>query len=662
MGVSAATQQAAAGTWTRFLLDGAGRLRRLFGRLRMAPPQGAGNPGAAGLGTPPAAAPLPEPVLELQAGRIMADLKQTAAALTEVCARTESDFLGLGQALGTIHGDAQALTRHVMGLLAADQEQSIQSAIEAIQADAAQALSELSRRRAQLSEDLAGLGTIHADLASLHLHNGSFKQVAKNLKMVGLNTSIESARSELAKANFQALAVEITELAQTVYGVAGNIRDDAGEAQKTMDTIQAEIGSRMRHLDGLIGTAQSTVNTSLSEVDKFTRLTMTVLDGIGLKAKEIGDQVGRLVVGIQIHDNITQRVAHIRQAMEEAVDLIHTSTIIPLPPAALNAIYGKVYGINRIQITHLQTILDDVTDTRNKCVRALEALAAAVLSVAQPEGLDLSDSVGGRSARNGHNYHPVAVLQRALGQLLSLFDEGNLHLQRLQAARELTARTIAEMDRHIEKVREINFEIRLKALNAVVKSTHLGDTGKAIEAIVNEMKALAEQSNATIQSVTGIMEEISSASQNMDRQGRSEEAGSDSAGERLRAGIDRFTEASTHFKAQSQCALDMGRHLQEKIDQTRHRIDFFDRLLEVSQRHFAGLTRMKQQLQPFAEAVNDEWMAEEKNILARYTMQRERDAHLQAFHGSPAAGIETALRPSDEARPEETLDDNVELF
>jgi uncharacterized phage infection (PIP) family protein YhgE len=600
--------------------------------------------------------------LELKPGRIMADLRQTASALTEICARTEPDFLGLGQELSTIHGDAQALTQHVMALLATDQGQTIQSAIREIQADAAQALAELSRRRTQLSEDLAGLGTIHADLASLHLHNGSFRQVAKNLKMVGLNISIESARSELAKANFQALAEEITQLAQTVHAVAGNIRDDAAEAQKTMDAIQAEIGSRMRHLDGLIGAVQTTVNTSLAEVDNFTRLAMKVLDGIGLKAKEIGEQVGHLVVGIQIHDNISQRVAHIRQAMEEAVDLIQTSTAIPLPAGALNAVYGKVYGIHRIQITHLQTILDDVTDTRDTCATALANLAAAVRSVAQPEGLDLSDGPRGRSAHAAASHHPVAVLQRALAQLLSLFDEGNAHIQRLQAARELTGRTVAEMDRHIEKVREINYEIRLKALNAVVKSTHLGETGKAIEAIVNEMKALAEQSNATIQSVTDIMEEISSASQTMDRQGRGDDTHADSAGERLRAGIDRFSDASAHFKAQSQSALELGGRLQEKIDQTRHRIDFFDRMLEISRRQHAGLTQIGQRLQPFADAVDNEWMAEEKTILERYTMQRERDAHLQAFHGHPAGGMDTAKRPCEEARAEQTLDDNVELF
>ncbi len=659
MGVSSAAQKA--GRWVLPLAQGIGRLGRLFGRPGTAPAPGAASPEPQAPNAPNPAAQFPDPVLELKGGRIMADLKQTAAALTDICARTESDFLGLGQELGTIHGDAQELTRHVVALLATDQEQSMQAALKEIQSHAAQALAELSQRRTQLSEDLAGLNTIHADLASLHLHNGSFKQVAKNLKMVGLNISIESARSELAKANFQALAEEITELAQTVHGVAANIRDDAGEAQKTMDAIQVEIAGRMRHLDGLIGAVQTTVNNSLAEVDKLTRLTMTVLDGIGLKATEIGDQVSRLVVGVQIHDNITQRVAHIRQAIEEAVDLIQTSTVIPLPPPALAAVYGKVYGINRIQITHLQTILDDVGDTRVKSATALEKLAAAVISVAQPEGLDTSDGPRGHALKTGNNHHPVTVLQRALEQLLALFEEGNAHIQRLQAARELTARTIAEMDRHIEKVREINFEIRLKALNAVVKSTHLGDTGKAIEAIVNEMKALAEQSNATIQSVTHIMEEISSASQTMERRDRGKEQQADSAGRQLRSGIDRFSDACADFKARSQSALDMGRRLQEKIEQTRHRIEFFERMLEVCRRHHAGLTQLGQRLQVFADAVDDEWMAEEQNILERYTMQRERDAHLQAFHGASATGTQAA-RPSEAKGSEETLDDNVELF
>ncbi|MBI5895739.1 MAG: hypothetical protein HZB24_06970 [Desulfobacterales bacterium] len=658
MGVSSASQTTGTSDWVRHVTRGAGWVRRFFGRPPSTPAQAATDKEAFGHGASQAVPPAPEPVMQLHGDWIIAGLKQTTAGLTEICARTEPDFLGLGQQLSTIHGDAQALTRHVVALLAADQEQTILAALKEIQTHAAQALGELSQRRTQLAEDLTGLNTIHADLASLHLHNASFKQVAKNLKMVGLNISIESARSELAKANFQALAEEITKLAQTVHGVAGNIRDDAGEAQKTMDAIQADIGGRMNHLDGLIGAVQTTVNKALTEVDNLARLTLGVLDGVGAKAGEIGDQVGRLVVGIQIHDNITQRVAHIRESMEEAVDLIQTSTAIPLPPPALQAIYGKVYGISRIQITHLQTIIDDVTDTRNRSAAALDKLASAVISVAQPEGLAMSGNAGGCSLNAGHNHHPVAILQRALEQLIALFDAGNTDIQRLTAARELTGRTIAEMDRHIDKVRDINFEIRLKALNAVIKSTHLGDTGKAFEAIVNEMKALAEQSNATIQSVTGIMEEISSASQTMGRRGLNQSAETDSASGKLRSAIDRFSAACADFKAQSQSALEMGRHLQEKIAQTRRQIDFFDRLLEVCRRYHADLTRTGARLQPCAEAVDDEWMAEEQSILARYTMQRERDAHLQAFHGIPAPA-QAAVAPQTET---EALDDNVELF
>lgn len=662
MGVSTASQWADAINPPGLFARGAARVRRFFSRPAAVSTQGAaglaGTRHAACPDPSPRVAPVSGPAAQLDGGRIIAGLHKSTAGLTEVCSRTEPDFLGLGNQLHTIHGDAQALTQQVVALLATDREQTVQGALKEIQAQSAQALKELNQRRTQLAEDLAGLNTIHADLASLHQHNGSFKQVAKNLKMVGLNISIESARSDLAKANFQALAEEITQLAQTVHGVAGNIRDDAGEAQKTMDAIQTEIGGRMRHLDGLITAVRTTVENALAQVDNLARLTMGVLDGIGVKAGEIGDQVGRLVVGIQIHDNITQRVAHIRESMEEAVDLIQTSTTIPLPPPALHAVYGKVYGINRIQITHLQTIIDDVADTRSKSVTALGKLSAAVIAVAQPEGMEISADGAACRLNTADSHHPVAVLQRALGQLIALFDEGNDDIRRLSAARELTGRTIAEMDRHIDKVRDINFEIHLKALNAVIKSTRLGDTGKAIEAVVNEMKALAEQSNATIQSVTGIMEEISSASQTMDRRDQAEGAAADSAGGRLRLGIDRFAAACADFKAQSQNALDMGRQLQAKIAQAQHQIVFFDRLLEVCRRHHADLVRTGAQLQPFADAVDDEWVAEEKSILARYTMQRERDAHLQAFRGSPAADAAGA----EKATEEETLDNNVELF
>ncbi len=610
-----------------------------------------------------AAAAFEESAPLLDSSALIQKLKGCAEGLKRICTATEPDFLNLGSQLQTIQADSDALTQQVVAVLSTEQEQTVQGALRTIQTHAAEAIQELNQRRSKLAADLEGLKAIQGDMTALGKQNNSFKQVAKNLKMVGLNISIESARTDEAKATFQALAEEITHLAQTVWEVANAVSDDTNMAQQNLNSIQADISQRMRHLEELIGSADQTVSKALVEVENLMQLTMHVLDGIGAKATQISEQVGRLVVSIQIHDNMSQRVNHIDLSMDEAVDIVQTSKGIELPQAAMRVIFGKVYGINRLQIVQLKTIEDDVAEVRRQTGSALEHLLAAVKAVAQPEGFDFSNSGGVCQFDTANSRHPVAVLRRALEQLLELFDAGVDDLRRLTAAREQTAQTIARMGAHIDKVRDINFDIRLKALNAVIKSTRLGETGKAIEAIVNEMKELAEQSNTTIQSVTDIMEGIASASQSLDQTTRNDAQEADAAGRLLREGIDQFTSACVAFKEQSYSALENGRHIEEKIIQARRRTDFFDRLLAVFRKHHADLKQFEKLLQPFSGAAPEDWMEEEKNIKARYTMQRELDAHEKISNGGKEQKIAKKQKePAAAVQSSAGFDDNVELF
>jgi hypothetical protein len=264
----------------------------------------------------------------------------------------------------------------------------------------------------------------------------------------------------------------------------------------------------------------------------------------------------------------------------------------------------------------------------------------------------------------------VAVLTGALEHLIALFDEGQDHIQRLAAAREQTGRTIARMNSHIDQVRDINFDIHLKALNAVIRSTRLGNAGRAIAAIVIEMKALAEQSNTTIGAVAGVMERIAAASQAMDARRGIARAEGHSAGRHLRNGITDFAHACDTFRQHSAEALQMGAGIEAHITQSRRHIGFFEQMRTDCRMHQEQLGGVNALLQPYADAAPEDWIAEERKIIERYTMDREREAHLGMIDAmlfadgaqpAPTMAGSSAAGP-DPAAEEAEFDDNVELF
>jgi hypothetical protein len=583
---------------------------------------------------------------------LVALLQRIIDGLEHACNSCESDFLQLGDRLQTIYHEADQLTGTVIEVLSTDRPDSIGSALTTIQAHARQAVQELHQQRLTLSGDIHGLKRVHDNLARLSGYNQEFKQIAKNLKMVGLNIKIESARSEAAKITFLALAEEITALAQTTHSVAACIRDDTQAAQRTIDAIQGEIAERSQHLDGLLAAAESMVESAMREVDNLMQLTLAVLDGIGVQAAQIREQTGRLVVAIQIHDSIAQRTNHINASIAEARQVLQT-----LAGSEIDARLGRVYGIIRIQSTHLRTIVEDVAAVGGHSSAALAQLIIAVHTVSRTEAL--AGDAATRFDRPA-NRHPVTVLKKGLEQLLALFDQGLHSIGRLRDARDQTGRTVARMGQHIGKLGDINFDIHLKALNAVLKSNRLGRTGKAVEAVVHEMKALAAQSNATIRDVTGIMEQIAS-NEGADRHGDCETQEAHRSGRMLRQGIDAFSTACEVFDRRSRQALDDGNQIREKIEQSLQHVAFFHTMKTDFDRSLDELARVNDLLQPFAGTTRSEWVEEEKRILARYTMQRERETHRQTGKNVSLEknDLEKNAASTDPGAPVEA---NVEFF
>jgi chromosome segregation ATPase len=596
---------------------------------------------------------------------IKTQLLRGAINLEAICKDTEKDFLRLGSQLHTIHGDAQQLTQRVVAILAADQQQTIQGALKTIQTHATGALEDLHRCHARLNADLTDLKGIQNELHSLLDENQGFKKVAKNLKMVGLCISIESSRSQKAKATFQALAEEIVQLARTVHTVAGDIGEDTGIAQASLEAIQSQARLRSHYTDDLMASTQGAVADALDQVERLLQLTVAALDDIGVKARDIGEQVAQLVVGVQIHDNITQRAAHINTSLHESAAMLAARTGADATASQSEQDLGKAYALIRLQTTQLHTIVEDVAAVRHQSETALDKLLAAVAAVARPEGFDSTGNGTQCGFDTADSHHPVAVLRKALMHLLTLLDDGLRDIRQLNGARENTGRTITRLGQHMAKVQDINQDIRLKSWNAVIKSNRLGETGKVIEVIVNEMKELAEESNGTIEAVTTILEKIDTASDILDQKNRTTQAEADTAGQELRKGIEAFTAACSSFKEQSHDAFQMGLQLQEKVAKSRKELAFLQKLEAKCREQCAGLTEMAARLQPYADAAPGDWMERDEAIRQRYTMQREREIHHNVYSavkppGDQAPAISTAHPPDDSDDP--PLDDNIELF
>ena len=139
---------------------------------------------------------------------------------------------------------------------------------------------------------------------------------------------------------------------------------------------------------------------------------------------------------------------------------------------------------------------------------------------------DLVDAARAREIAASREAQAVEQTRRTMDVLLTSAEQISesasdvlLNAERTQAGNMEIAKRIDDLNHHAEKVAEILASIMqvadradLLALNAAVEGTKAGKAGRGFLMVANEMRRLAENVTASVESIQRVLEEVRSAS------------------------------------------------------------------------------------------------------------------------------------------------------
>jgi methyl-accepting chemotaxis protein len=571
------------------------------------------------------------------------NLGQAAEGLLTACRSSENDFLRIGRQLQAVHSHAERLTTTIGSILQVGREDHVTNTLHTIATQSAQVIACLDRTSAGLQADLDGIASICSDLRVLRGKGDVFKKIAKKLKMVALNITIESAHTSDACKTFTALAEEIKSLSTAVFEIAGHIHDDTTQAEATLHAIHAEMLYGGKQLSKMtVGTRQA-LEVTLSKMDGFIDGSIMLMNATGKTANAVAGQVAEVVVGMQMHDNITQRAQHACEALNEADRLLHAEPYLGEDSGR------QVHAILSVQQRQIASMAADISLTGQRGRGAITRLGELIKDLTSRSGAVFSSSVAGQS----DEHEIILQLRHALCELVDLIDSSSSGIGRLTDAKRQTAGTIERLTHYIDEVREVNFDIHLKALNAIVKSTRLGSQGKGIEVLVVEMKELAGESNHFVAEITQGLEKIAlNTALNGGLDGGDGPDSGQSACDRLRLDINTFTSVCGTFEQRSREAFALSRQLQKLITETDGYFNFFPEFSDTIENSLAQVSGTLEELSCFAQGACDASTYHAKGLTERYTMQKERDIYYSTL---VANTVEAQVQPDENF-------ENVELF
>ncbi|MBU0479578.1 MAG: methyl-accepting chemotaxis protein [Proteobacteria bacterium] len=581
----------------------------------------------------------------------LASLKESLAAVAK---SHEPSFLKLGQNLQTIYMNANTLAGSTIESVKEISGDNRQSALAGLRDKIRISLARMAGDQAAIDNNLQDLETQGQHLSTLTNTSRDLYKIALYLKVAGINIGIEATRSEESRAMFSLTAEEVSQLGGRIISFAENIEEDASLARNVQLSVRADISRKLGKLREYGAAAETTVGNALAVIEQLLLSTSTAMDQAALHSKSIAAHCGEIVVGIQFHDSMSQRLEHVIETFAEAITLLADSPgedPSQDPPLPLAERMAAAYPLCRLQANQIQQVVTEIESLHQQISRSFDLIdqiigqMAAVLS-----GLSGDDREELSARHPGDSFEN---LKTSLDDLVLLMKQGDDLMEDVRREVHDAAETSNRLLSFMNKVNATAFEIKIQALNSIIKAAHLGNKGLTLVVLAHEINTLSDTADTIVAGAAEAYRLLSDqANKNLVNQG---DAGRDDTS--LSTAIADIESVYGRFKTTSQSVADKAEALRTLTRETRTSLDFLPgmaaHLNDCHRKMESLLSELEEECGPVGHETID---AAIRNVEGRYTMDQERVVHLQLTTGIPSE--QSPIQADVSAEP----DSSIELF
>ncbi|MBV5306890.1 MAG: hypothetical protein J0652_09380 [Desulfobulbaceae bacterium] len=595
------------------------------------------------------------------ASQARVDVKQLSAALTRACRETDPEFMRLGQDLQEIYGAAMGLTNSVQQAAShLSQGAEGMTCLDRAGFLVENAWKSLTGEQENIEKGLDHVRKLLDHLEKFSLVCDRINRIGLWFRVVGVNIEIECNVQHLSGDMFAGVSKEVNVLSGQINQMVAGMKNGLVTAISGLSTLEGSSSRSLAEIGQMAEKAQGIVRSSYDNIQEILAETVTLIDTATTRARIIGAKAGDVVVGIQFHDSMSQRIEHIVEAMEDITGLCETSGKVETGETAQTL--GSVYFILDLQKKQLHNLREEI--------RELALTTQDSFQIINGEIVDMRGELAGSrltgNCRNGSGADCFKPLQQGLLNLGKLLTTGNTMNDALHQSTEEIASVADQLLGMIVGVRNIKEETHIKAINTIIMANHLGSQGMTIEVLAKEIRSLADQTGelaaevSTIQA--DIVEEVAAL-----RATVAEESATITVPE-LEDGIAGMGVSFQQVQEQMGGVTQNTAAIAQQIGGVAARLSFLENLGCKMEESISQVEQILTDLEPWRDSgqVHDENIL---RLLSRYTMDQERLVHLpmDGSQQAVAADNDFELFSSDGAEEQGTadvtlFDDNVELF
>jgi methyl-accepting chemotaxis protein len=478
-----------------------------------------------------------------------------------------------------------------------------------------------------------------------------FKDTLSIFHIIGVLTRIETAHLGSAGADFGNLADDLKSLAGDIQAKIESSLDAAAQLispiQNALDRVSAIEEGQAKDLPEVIAGVVANLKAFRDMQDRTRDASVRLASQYGA----VSEAFNKLIVSVQFHDITRQQVEHVIEALRR---------LVPASGGAGGGIssgHGDPLAVLALQSMQLADAGEKFAASVASVAHNLDRIAEHVLEMAGE-----SRTLSGLSEDAKDSF--FLEMERACTTILAGLGGRTDAEAAAQAASGAMAESIGRMHASIGEIRIIEIQIQWMALNASIRSAHIGAAGDALGVIAGSMQKLAFESKQRSESLVQALGSMSDAAGRLAGPGGPAPGighrASGDCSEKMRAAVaDLHSSSERSFSQVAQIAA-RSEGLREDLFAARNSFSAGALFAEA-------IGRARSMLQEIGGAEHSgappdgagRWERGLADLAKHYTMQAERDVHEGVTKAAPAALAEEPGFPSGDVSE---LGDNIELF
>lgn len=525
-----------------------------------------------------------------------------------VVAGMEERFVPLGEDLGDLVRHLHTLARSAGEGFGAIRQQMSHGPLGELDVRAGAAIVALKQQLGSVAHRMQPLAEVSDDLRRLRSLGNELHHIGTFLQACGSGFAVESARRDDSHAAFSAFVDELRGLATQIEVLATRMQEDSHTTLTQLGAARQRIEGNVAELARLAQAMQGAFSTASAEIGQLLADIRTVLDRVEEHRLAIAEQTGGVIYYLQFGDLVRQQCEHILVAAREALRAQEAnSETLPI--------------IVRTAAAQLELIQHEVDETRGKLADGYAGLEGRLRLLAACGAALSSPGHGGQEVA-GDAWSRLKTRLQDLEQIQ--LQEDSMNADAVQTA-EAAGTATASLHSGLGSVRGMSKHLHLLALNAIIQTARLGDHGRTLNALAQQVNELHRECEVLVPKVLGILAAIA----------RRVATFSDQDGTGASLDLDDLEQLDLAQKSSQRVMAEVLRLAATGEGLLRRavaRLDTLDILSREIREHRAVLLSIASRLPdpPATASASASACAFDARMLECYTIQSERDAHLRS--------------------------------